>query len=275
MGRTGAQCGGLAVSRGALGLAIAGFGVDFKSDSAGIITILRRRCAPFLSKQGGGLELFVSEGPNRREPFRPYVESEAGRLKLRRGDFNAEIFSGAGRGKAAAAPNEQCLDAFLRSLISWNLLDTGGLMLHSAGLVLGGKAYVFPGKSGAGKSTLARLALGAGAEVISDEINLLRPGPRGWRAYGSPFWGEMRAGGRQANWPLGGVFFLKKAAAPAFLPCSGGDAVRTVLRCLVNFSRSAEVSAKALLAAGRLLAAVPARRLGFSKDNADFLEFIG
>jgi len=257
------------------GLGIAGFGLDFKSDSVGIITILRRRYAPFLAKQGRRLELTVSEGPNRRTPFRPRVESAAGRLRLRRGDFNAEIFSGAGRGKAAAAPNEQCLDAFLRSLISWNLLESGGLMLHSSGIVLGGKAYVFPGKSGAGKSTLAKLALKAGAEVISDEINLLRPGPRGWRVYGSPFWGEMRAGGRQANWPLGGIFLLKKAAATSVLPCAPGEAFRTVMRCLVNFSRSAEVSAAALLAAGRLLAAVPARRLGFSKDSADFLELIG
>jgi len=265
----------MAVRRGAPGLAIAGFGVDFKSDSAGIITILRRRYAPFLAKQGRGLELTVFEGPNRRTPFRPCVESGAGRLKLRRGDFDAEIFAGAGRGKAAIAPNEQCLDAFLRSLISWNLLESGGLMLHSSGIVLGGKAYVFPGRSGAGKSTLAKLALKAGAEVISDEINLLRPGPRGWRAYGSPFWGEMRAGGRQASWPVGGLLLLKKAAAPSVLSCAQGEAFRTVMRCLVNFSRSAEVSAKALLAAGRLLAAVPARRLGFSKDNADFLEFIG
>lgn len=259
---------------GRAGLGIAGFGLDFKSDSKSIITILRRRYAPFLARPGRGLELAVSEGPSRREPFRPYVESGAGRLKLKRGDFSAEILPGTGRGEACAAPNEQCLDAFLRSLISWNLLDTGGLMLHSAGLVLGGKAYVFPGKSGAGKSTLSRLALEAGVEVISDEINLLRPEPRGWRAYGSPFWGEMRAGGRQASWPLGGLFLLKKAGTASLLPCSGGDAFKAVLRCLVNFSRSGEVSASALLAAGRLLAAAPARRLAFARDSADFLELI-
>jgi hypothetical protein len=261
-------------SLGRAGLGIAGFGLNFKSDSKSIITILRRRYAPFLEKTGRGLELAVSEGPNRREPFRPCVERAAGRLRLRRGDFSADILCKTGRGEAAAAANEQCLDAFLRSLISWNLLDSGGLMLHSAGLVLGGKAYVFPGVSGAGKSTLARLALGAGAEVISDEINLLRPGPRGWRAHGSPFWGEMRAGGRQASWPLGGLFLLKKSGEPAALPCSRKEAFKAVLRCLVNFSRSPEVSADALLAVGRLLAAVPARRLCFSKDSADFLELI-
>lgn len=259
---------------GRAGLGIAGFGLDFKSDSKSIITILRRRYAPFLAKPGRGLALAVSEGPNRREPFRPYVEGGAGRLELRRGDFSAEIFRKTGQGEACAAPNEQCLDAFLRSLISWNLLETGGLMLHSAGLVLGGKAYIFPGKSGAGKSTLSRLALEAGAEVISDEINLLRPGPRGWRAYGSPFWGEMRAGGRQASWPLGGLFLLKKAGAASLLPCRGGEAFRVLLRCLVNFSRSAEVSAAALLATGRLLTATPVRKLAFARDNTDFLELI-
>jgi len=255
-------------------MSVAGFGLNFKSDSTSIIKILRRRYAPFLGRSVRGLELEVSEGPNRREPFRPYVESAAGRLKLRRGDFCAEILNRQRKGKASAAPNEQCLDAFLRSLISRRLLDSGGLMLHSAGIVLGGKAYVFPGKSGAGKSTLSRLALGAGAEVISDEINLLRPGPRGWVAYGSPFWGEMRAGGRQASWPLGGIFLLKKAGTSSVLPCSGGEPFRSVLRCVVNFSRSAEVAAAALAAAGRLLAVTQTRKLEFSKDNADFMELI-
>lgn len=259
------------------GLRLAGFGLKFKSDSPGIISVLRRRYAPFLSGAAGSAEITCAEGPARREPFRPEVRSSAGKLLLERGDFKAALDLRTGRGTLTAAPSEQCLDAFLRALSSALLLRSGGLMLHSAGLALGGRAYLFPGKSGAGKSTLSKLAAASGrsgTEVISDEINLLRPGPRGWRVCGSPFWGEMRAAGRQASWPLGGLFLPEKAAANSLAACPRPEAFRRLLRCVVNFSREAEACGAAMGAAALLLADRPARRLRFSKKDAAFLELI-
>ncbi|MBI5744317.1 MAG: hypothetical protein HY952_07195 [Elusimicrobia bacterium] len=196
------------------------------------------------------------------------------RLELARGDFRAALDTRSGRGTLTAAPNEQCLDAFLRSLISSLLIRDGGLMLHSAGILKSGKAWLFPGKSGAGKSTLSKLAAAAGAEVISDEINMLRFERGRWRVYGSPFWGEMRSGGRQGSWPLGGVFLPKKAARHRVAPCGKAEAFRVLLRCAVNFSRENREAAAVMSSAARLLAAEP-HRLEFSKKDAGFLELVG
>jgi hypothetical protein len=195
-------------------------------------------------------------------------------LEIKRGDFEAVLDTGTWTGTLKAEPNEQCLDAFLRSFISFLLIRSGGFMLHSAGLVKNGKAYLFLGKSGAGKSTLSKLAAAAGTEVISDEINLLRFEKGRFRAYGSPFWGEMRADGRPGSWPLGGIYLLKKAKTNGSSPCSPGEALKLLLRCLVNFDKTPGTAERVMKNSSRLLAKTGFSALEFSKANSGFLGLI-
>ncbi len=246
----------------------------FESDSAGVISVLKRRYAKFAGKGRLLCRISVRAAEGRQNPFKPLVEFSGNRLKLERGDFKAVLDLKTGLGELRAAPNEQCLDAFLRSLISFLLLHSGGFMLHSAGLVKNGKAYLFLGKSGAGKSTLAKLAAAAGTEVISDEINLLRFEGGRFRVYGSPFWGEMRSDGRQGNWPLGGIYLLGKAKANTVSPAAGRVALKFLLRCLVNFSKGPGTAELVMKNASRLLVKVEFRRLEFLKADSSFLELI-
>lgn len=257
-----------------IGLGIAGFEMLFKSDTSGIIKILMNRYGKFASKGGSDCNFEVFEAPGRQNPFKPAIFAGKDSLVIKRGDFAAELDLRGGKGTLRAAPTGQCLDAFLRSLLSVLLLRAGGFMLHSAGIVKKGRAYLFLGKSGAGKSTLAKLAAEAGAEVISDEINLLRPGKGGFRVYGSPFWGEMRADGRQGSWPLGGVFLLKKANANSVRPCSKPQALKLLLRCLLNFDKSPEAAERVLENSFRLLGKAEFSSFEFAKSSADFLELI-
>ena len=259
---------------GRVGLELAGFRLSFKSDSTGIITILRKRYGRFVHRADADLSFDVSAAPGRQNPFKPVILSDKDSLVVKRGDFEGELDLLSGAGTLRAAPTEQCLDAFLRSFLSSRLLSSGGFMLHSAGLVKKGKAYIFLGKSGAGKSTLSKLAAGAGAEIISDEINLLRPVKGGYRVYGSPFWGEMRADGRPGNWPLGGIFLLKKAKINAIKPCAGPEAFRLLLRCLLNFDKSRGAGEALLGNSARLMSKAAFRRLEFSKADASFLGII-
>lgn len=259
---------------GRLGLEIAGFSFNIKSDRKGIISVLRRRYGKFGYAGGAGLRLEVSEAPGSQNPFKPALLFDGRSLNVRRGDFEAVLDLGTGAGTLKAAANEQCLDAFLRSFISFLLIRSGGFMLHSAGLVKNGKAYIFLGKSGAGKSTLSKLAVSAGAEVISDEINLLRFEKGRWRVYGSPFWGEMRADGRPGTWPLGGIYLLGKAKTNRVGVCSGGEALKLLLRCLLNFDKSAATAALILKNAARLLAKPKFSRLEFIKADSSFLDLI-
>jgi len=255
------------------GLKVAGQALNFESYQPGIISVLRRRYGAFTGKAAGGYRFSLTAAPGSQSPFRPAVAASGDRLEIGRGDFRAVIGPGR-KAELTAAPSEQTLDAFLRSFLSFLLLRAGGFMLHSAGLVKNDRAYLFLGKSGAGKSTLSKLAAAAGLEVISDEINLVRPGSNGFRAYGSPFWGEMRADGRPGSWPLGGVFLLKKARRNRVSGCKPVEALRLLLRCAVNFDRAPASAALALENGAALLAGAAFRRLEFSKADGSFLELI-
>lgn len=255
-------------------LEIAGFMLGFKSDQTGIITILRSRYGKFQISKKNGLNLHVFLAGSRQNPFKPAIVLAGSRLGIERGDFKCSLDLDTGAGSLRAAANEQCLDAFLRSLISFLLLREGGFMLHSAGIVKNGKAHLFLGKSGAGKSTLSKLAATAGGEVISDEINLLRFEKGRFRAYGSPFWGEMRADGRTGSWPLGGIHLLGKARKNGLSACQGGEALKLLLRCLVNFDKSRGAGELALENASRLLAKAKFSRLDFSKADGSFLDLV-
>jgi hypothetical protein len=270
-------------------LGIAGFGLCFKSDHRGIISVLSGRYGGFIRGAGKNYCFKAVGAPGRQNPFKPSVELRGNRLGLKRGDFEAVLDTRTGAGTLKAAPNEQCLDAFLRSLISSLLLRSGGFMLHSAGLLKDGKAYIFLGKSGAGKSTLSKLAASvsssrpaaqppgrpAAVEVISDEINLLRYERGRFRVYGSPFWGEMRADGRPGSWPLGGIYILKKARCNRLSGCGKAEALKLLLRCLLNFEKGATVSQLVLANAAGVLAGVKFSLLEFAKKDASFLELVG
>jgi hypothetical protein len=235
---------------------------------------LKGRYGHFRSQAGQSLEFKVRAAPGRESPFRPAVLLKDGRLELKRGDFSASLDLRSGAGELRAAPYEQCLDAFLRSLLSSLLPRQGGFMLHSAGIVKGGKAFLFLGKSGAGKSTLSKLAAGAGLEVISDEVNLLRREGGRYSVYGSPFWGEMRCEGSPGRWPLGGIYLLGKARNNSVAACGGGEALKSLLRCQLNFEKGPGTAGLLLGNAVRLLVSARFGRLKFSKEDAAFLDLI-
>lgn len=242
------------------------------SGDAGAAAEIKKRYRKFGAKGDPAVLFETSFGPGRQSPYRPEIFARGRSVRLKRGDFDCVFDAGSGAGRLVCRPAVQSFDSFLRAFYSRKLLRSGGMMLHSAGLVKNGRAYIFLGRSGAGKSTLSRLAAAAGAEVISDEINLLRTGKGGLRAYGSPFWGELRAGGRQGSWPVGGVLLLKKAAGHRLAPCSGPEAFKLLLRCLVNFSRTPEDAAAAMKNSAGLLARTGFARLEFSKQDAGFLD---
>gem|GEM_PF-1291482 len=236
---------------------------------------------------------FSSAG-KRGVPVSPVVEGHADSTRFRRWDFDCLIDRRAKLGRLRIYPGIQSFDSFLRTFYSWLLLREGGMILHSAGIVKAGRAYLFLGKSGAGKSTLAKLAADRAGNaisgvltpprlhasrlpvcsVISDELNLVRYEKGRFMAYGSPFWGEMRNEGRQGRWPLAGVFILKKSVINMVSDLPRGAAMGVLLRCLMNFSREPETARLALAASVRLMSTIPFRRLEFSKENADSLKLI-
>jgi hypothetical protein len=100
------------------------------------------------------------------------------------------------------------LDYLVKRICAYRALDDGGLLFHSAGLLVEGKVYLFTGHSGAGKSTLVTLS--SQALALNDELVLLRQIGGTWRAYGTPFWNDdaVCREGQTADGPVAGIYVL-------------------------------------------------------------------
>jgi hypothetical protein len=127
---------------------------------------------------------------------------------------------------------------FFRVLVAYRLLELGGVVLHSAGVVKDGAAFLFLGRSGAGKTTVARASLAHGAEVLSDDLNaLFTGGPGGPGASGCvvrklPFTGDL--GERRAARPpvpLAALLRLEQDTVDALAPLSRAETLACLLAC--------------------------------------------
>ncbi|HVR96950.1 MAG TPA: hypothetical protein VMW27_10065 [Thermoanaerobaculia bacterium] len=124
---------------------------------------------------------------------------------------------------------------FFRALVAYRLLEQGGVVVHSAGLVRNGGAFLFLGRSGAGKTTVSRLGLVHGATVLSDDLNALQPAADGSDSAELeklPFTGDLgESGAPAARYPLRALFRLEKSEEDRLIPLSRAEAVACLLAC--------------------------------------------
>lgn len=119
---------------------------------------------------------------------------------------------------------------FLRVFVTYRLASSGGMLIHSAGVVNRGMAYLFPGRSGDGKSTFSRLSLDHDRAVLSDDMNALT-----WsngRPYLEkvPFTGDLgRTPTKSGRYPLAAILGLKKSEHTSIAPMPRSQALALLL----------------------------------------------
>jgi len=139
---------------------------------------------------------------------------------------------------------------FLRVAAQYRVLEAGGLLVHSAALVIDGVAYLFPGRSGAGKSTLSRLAAERSWQILSDELNALSVREGTTYVQQVPFAGDFgRTIRSEESFPLAGIFHLRQAAEDTLEPLSAPQAFGVMLSCspFVNLDPERNVQAQSVL----------------------------
>jgi hypothetical protein len=189
-----------------------------------------------------------------------------GRLwHIERGDFRAELDPRARNGWVRQARNPYSIDTVLRIAHSLVLAEEGGFLLHSASALRNGHAFLFAGVSGAGKTTISRLAPDDAA-VLTDEISYVRRDGSAYRAYGTPFAGELARVGDNLSAPLKTLFFLQQGPVHRIDPVDPREAARALLRHILFFARDVDLVQRVFDAAVDFVAHLNVARLTFTPD---------
>ncbi|MFZ3342990.1 MAG: hypothetical protein WA213_19060 [Terriglobales bacterium] len=255
---------------------IGGIAISLSTSDSIFFELLLRRYQDFLSDTPAEFALdfeILSPRPASDDDVR--VRREGEEWVLERGDFSARWDPRTGRGLVRQNANPYSLDSVLRILHSLILAKRGGFLLHAASAICDGRAFLFSGVSGAGKTTMTRIAT-PDVTLLTDEISYIRPfdersgdgaGVKSYRAFGTPFAGELAKAGENTSAPIGALFFLDKGPANRIEELSSAEAVRRLMRNILFFAEDPNLVEELLATACAFVASLPIRRLTFYPDS--------
>jgi hypothetical protein len=142
------------------------------------------------------------------------------------------------------------------------LVERGGFLAHSASAIAGTNAYLLAGPSGAGKTTMCRLA-SESVQLLSDEISFVLPEGAGYRAFGTPFYGELARAGEPVSALLATMFVLRHAPENRITSLTRSEALHAVMRNILFFAKEPAWVQRVLAAAIRFVDSVPIRQMEF------------
>jgi len=257
---------------------IGGTPVLLRVEDGAIQEVINQRYAAYLTTKPSAepFELTVTLAPDGVgfQGNQPRVEWREGRWSFEHSDSQAEWLPASGRGwvrQSATFP--QGIDSVLRVLHSILLAPKGGCLLHAASAVRNGRAFVFTGVSGAGKSTMAGLAP-PDATLLTDEISCIRPVNGGYRAFGTPFVGDLDKAGENISAPIAALYLLAKGPENKIEPLSRNQTIRILMRNTLFFAKDPKLAEALFETACGIAAQVPAYRLIFT-PTPDVWKMIG
>ncbi len=250
-------------------LNIAEVGLAIQSENPEFIAQIADRYEGFVvpSSDGFAMTVDTERGITTVGEDLPRITTTEAGFHYERRDFHMDVDRATKTITGSCAPNMYSFDSCLRVFFTTHLLDIEGVMIHGASAVgCDGQAYLFFGVSGAGKTTTARLS--APRQVLSDELTILRRQGDGYRAYGTPFWGELQKNGENISAPLVGLNMLVKDSTVYLEPMPQRKALQALLPCVLFFAHEKHLVNRAVDRVADIVATVPARALHFLPDNS-------
>jgi hypothetical protein len=243
-------------------------GVRLQTKDPGFGQMLKRRYKGFVKPRAHADFDFAVElaAPDLRHIDKDLVvQQQRGRWIVERGDFWASWDNRTNRGRIRQSANPYSVDTLLRILHSLVLAREGGFLLHAASAVRNGRAFLFCGVSGAGKTTLTRLAP-PDVTVLTDEISYICKEGAVYRAFGTPFAGELARVGANICAPIEALFLLKKGSENKLERMEKTEAVQALLRNILFLSRDEHLVERLFGSAIEFILAVPVWRMVFTPD---------
>lgn len=256
-----------AASEQGITIEIGGIPVRFATSDAAFCALLAKRYAGFVNPAAEPACHFDVQivNPSIGSDQDAEVTRHGHLWHIDRGDFHAEFDPVARRGTVQQSCNPYAADTLLRITHSLVLAEEGGLLIHSASAFRNGSAFLFAGVSGAGKTTISRFAP-SDAAVLTDEISYLRRVGDEYRAFGTPFAGELARVGENLSAPLKTLFLLQQGSVHRIDPVDRATAAREILRHILFFAHDENLVRRVFDAALDLVDRVPVCRLTFRRD---------
>lgn len=148
------------------------------------------------------------------------------------------------------------------------LASKQGILLHAAGVVKEGKAYLFFAPANGGKSTVAQLS--KKYQILGDDIIALRKIKRDFFAFSTPWkQGKFISSKPSSKVKIKAVFFLKKSNQLYFKPLRPEEALVRTLSKQIHFFLYTErpLVKKIFFSAADFFKTIPAYQMHFNQDN--------
>lgn len=172
-----------------------------------------------------------------------------------------------GEGTLDVSVGEGMYPAELVLRLAWYLVATrqGAVLIHACALKEGAQAIVAAGKSGDGKSTLSRLGVGAGLELLTDEVVMLFPDGR---VCGTPFRSDFENAGQPGLVKAKYFFALEKAPREELKELSALSATQLAMAQCFDVAEVALPRAEVRRRLLAFLSNTQLKTLAFRKDPA-------
>ncbi len=248
---------------------IGGMAIRLRAEDAEFVRMLQQRYAGFVKDDTEPqYEFQIELNPTGKTAADEdlLVRREGDLWRLTRGDFRAEWSQAERRGRIRQSANPYSVDAVLRIVHSLIQAQTGGFLLHGAGAIRNGRAFLFSGVSTAGKTTISRLAPDD-VTLLTDEISYIRREGNQFVGFGTPFAGELEKAGPNVSAPIAALYLLGKGAENRIEPIEKTDAVKRILRNVLFFAQDATLVGMIVQSVREFVERVPVSKLVFYPDE--------
>jgi hypothetical protein len=251
-------------------LSIAKITIGIESNNAWLIKQLKHRYQGYLFNENTQLTTKIYWTADRvgKQKWPPEIVFSPGGVHFNSPGYEGYIDEQQGEAvlKVRSSNPIEGVEYFLRVIYALLVFREGGLLIHGAGILHKGSAYLFIGHSGSGKTTIARYSMNN--LVMNDDLIIIMSEQNGWRAYSTPFWNPDQVLPTSLNAPLSVIFKLIQDQTVYLELMSKAQSLAELVSNIPIVTADPSRNEKVLRECFNILSSIPSYKLHFLPDGS-------